>query len=106
MKYTITGTSVTDDSQIRVEFEGSADDVDTFGGSIVVSYDVAPGRVLEIINDAVFNYITDIRSAKKVRDERDKEKDRHKPLKTQIDAHIGKKHDVKKPKKEKPGKKK
>jgi len=99
MKYTITGTSVTDDLDIRVDYEGSADDVDTFTGSIVVSYNVPTGQVFERINSAVFNAIEGIRSANKAKEERKKEKDRYKPLKDQIDAQIGKEREVKKPKK-------
>jgi hypothetical protein len=107
MKYTITGTSVTDDfNNIRVDFEGSAEDVDTFSGSIVVSYNVPTGQVFEMINSAVFNAITGIRSAKKAQEKREKEKDRYKPLKDQIDSQIGIERDVKKPKKDKPDKEK
>lgn len=105
MKYTITGTSVTDNLDIRVDFEGSAEDVDTFTGSIVVSYNAPISQVFGMINSAVFNSITGIRSANKAKEEREKEKDRYKQLKAHIDAQIGKEHDVKKPKK-KPDKEK
>jgi len=106
MKYTITGTSVTDDDMILVEFECSSDEVGAFTGSITATYDTPISEVLERINDTAWNAVTDIIITKKADEERKKKQDRYKPLKAQIDAHIGKEHEVKKPKKDKPGKKK
>lgn len=104
MKYTITGTSVINE-RILVEFECSSDEVDTFTGSITVTYDTPTSVVFERINDAAWNGIRDLITAKKEDEEREKEKERYKPLKDLIDAQIGKEHDVKKPK-DKSGKKK
>lgn len=105
MKYTITGASVVNE-RILVEFECSSDEVDTFTGSITVTYDTPISAVFERINDASWNGVRDLITAKNEDEERKKEKDRYKPLKNQIDAHIGKEQDVKKPKKEKPDKEK
>jgi len=105
MKYTITGTSVVDECIILVEFACSSDEVGAFNGSITATYDTPISEVLERINDTAWNAVTDILTTKKADEERKKKKDRYKPLKAQIDAHIGKEQDVKKPKK-KPDKEK
>jgi len=97
--YIIKSTVVTVENNILIEFECSAQDIDGILISIVVKYDTTIDEVLDMINDATFYAITEAITAKEEENEREKEKNRCKPLKDDIDIHIGDEKTVKKPKK-------
>lgn len=99
----ITETSITDKEELLIEFECSAKDIDVIKSSITVEPDTPSDDLLDDINNAAYNILTPIVSAKETTEKRKNEdkikEDKCKVLKATIDEAVGKEKPVKKPEK-------
>ena len=102
LKYKITETSIVDRG-LSIEFECWAKDIDTLKSSITIESAASMDNVSKYVNDAAYNILTPIISAKehaeKRKNDKSIKKDKCELLKIAIDEEKGKEKPVKKPEK-------